>query len=161
MIRSTILVSLAASAFLMTSFQRPQVQPIARCSNLWPSQPVLAFDIAGGTLAGPVNKHLVVYSDGHALFADMNSIFGSPRAAVVYLQPFEIEILRMNLATAGAYVACDDTAIVTDVPLRTVTVFGRTQDAPAHTFNYLIAGSAQSGTEQVIQQLIATHFPGF
>lgn len=158
------LVSLASLAAVLglSVDARPQVpaHPVVRCPATWSSDPVLVVDVAGTTLGGMVSRHLVVYSDGRAMLAERATRDEPARVETATIAPGFVEQLRLDLEYAGAFDACDDTAVVADVPLTTVTVFDRGRHARTNTFHYLVPGPGQASTHLVIDLFVATHLPG-
>lgn len=138
-----------------------QLDPVPGCCNTFLHEPMLVYDVAGSTLSGPTYLHLAVYDDGHALISATTDTGDPGRAATAVLARTEVQALRTALAAQGAWTQCDDTAQVSDVPLRTVTVLEGTTRAVARTFSYSVPNPSQAAIEQRIATLIATKFPGF
>ena len=157
-------LSIATGLALLVAAVQPQASPAqlaATCPNAWPHEPVLVYDVAGSTLAGPFYRHLAVYSSGHAILSESIG-FGDPgRVGLAQLTQAEVAQLRSTLAAAGAATACDDPSQVSDVPLNTITLLRGGTDSLAHTSSYLISGPAHAQSQQIIDTLITTHFPGF
>jgi hypothetical protein len=135
--------------------------PGLACPDPIPVHPVLIHDIAGSTLIGPLYRHLIVYSNGHASLSATTYEPDPGRAQTGILTPAETAQLAADLQAAGAFRLCDDDSVISDMPLTTVTVFRGGPDALAHTYSYLQASSQQQGVEDLVNQLIATKFPNF
>ncbi|MBI5364195.1 MAG: hypothetical protein HZA53_13535 [Planctomycetes bacterium] len=137
------------------------LDPVAGCCNVFLHEPLLVYDVAGSTLAGPTYRHLVVYDDGHAFMAATTDAADPGAAAVAVLSRIEVQALKAALAVQGAWTQCDDSVFASDVPLKTVTVLNGTTNALARSFSYGIPNASQAVIEQRIATLIATKFPGF
>ncbi len=129
-------------------------------------EPVLIHDVVGGTLAGTIHTHLTVYNNGFvtvAKFHDPVLSGGGPEKDVLTaaLEPAEVQQLQKDLRQAGAYALPDQPLIGTDVPLSTLTVLRGGTDAVAHTYSYLFGTGGYAAPQQVIDNLMSTHFPGF
>lgn len=122
-----------------------------------PREPVLAFDISGFSLGGPIFQHLSVYNDGQGMLATA----GFDGAGEVYVGvpgPNAVRKLAKDLALAGAFQLTDQLQFVSDLPLTTVTVFRGTTEATAHTYSYWSAEGPYAAPAQLIADFIAAHF---
>ena len=129
-------------------------------------EPVLLYDITGSTLTGSVHLQLTVYNNGVAAASRLNHVvFPSPGVDadvdVVYIAPQEVNMLRRDLAAAGAFTNVDQSIFVSDVPTTTVTVFRGATDAKAHTYSYMLASGSTADVQAVIQDFLKLHFPGY
>ncbi|MBK7875979.1 MAG: hypothetical protein IPJ77_09535 [Planctomycetes bacterium] len=138
-----------------------QLTPIPGCCNTFLHEPLLVYDVAGSTIAGPTYAHLVVYDDGHAFIAATTAASDPGRAATSVLSRSEVQALKNALVAQGAYAQCDDTQLMSDVPLTTVTVLNGTTNGVARSFSYQQPNASQAGIELRIRDLIAQHFPGY
>lgn len=162
-----------ASALLVAAFQAPTQRashtgarapagdPTSHCPDRLPVSPLLVYDVSGSTLWGPSYTHVAVYDDGHAMAARLGGDPDTGHMSVALLTPDELQQLRVDLEFWGAFGLCDEPMNVLDVPVTTVSVFRGGTESAAHTFSYLIAGGAHGGVQQIVDQLLATKFPGF
>lgn len=150
---------LAAASLMVGSNQAPQSQTWLEMESKATirREPVVIFDVSGGTLLGPVAEHLAVYDDGFASYSQ-SSPLDNPSVETRMLSPTAIQQLVLDLNAAGAHTLGDQTTTVTDVPLTTVTVFRGGADARAHTFSYWLGSNAYSATQGVLADLIETEF---
>jgi len=172
MLRIVPLLALAGIGLATLFASQPQSQvaigpakpvPVG-CKNNLKVEPVLNVDVTGGTLAGPFHRRLTVYNNGLATVSkDIDSVFGGPDidADYTYVSAAAVSQLQSDLLTSGAFGLCDQSIIVFDVPLTTVTVFSGTTDAKAHTFSYWLGSGSYSGVQGVVSSFFSTHFPGF
>lgn len=117
-------------------------------------QPVLIHDVSGGTLLGPVQSTVVVWSSGAVTYSGQEA-FGDPVVGATSLSPAELDALMDGLAASGAQVLEDQWPQVSDVPLHTVTVLGPTSDSTAHTFSYWIGEGDYASVDEVLGRLMA------
>lgn len=139
------------------------IRPVAQtagCMNAIVHEPLLVYEVRGGTLAGPVDLHLVVYSDGAARIVDVTDA-ELPRAAVAEADPEAVSDLLIDLERVGGMLACDSAGFVTDMPLHTLTLLKPGTDARAHTFSWWLPENANGILEQRIASFVAEAFPGF
>lgn len=145
------------------------------CTNTLPQEPVLMYDVSGFGLGGQIHLHLSLYSNGLAsissapggiIFPEQTSGgfggFFDPKAEMVFVDPAAVAELAENLALAGAFKACDEDAIIADIPLTTVTVFRGETNSRAHTFSYWTPLSPQTqAVGTLISEFIDKYFPNF
>lgn len=165
MLKLLLAFPLVASLFLVTPQSQParaaEPAPAPACADTIPMHPVLVHDVAGSTLIGPIYRHLVVYSNGHAHLSATTYEPDPGRAQTGILTLAEVAQLRADLASAGAFTSCDNDLPVSDVPVTTVSVFRGATNALAHTYSFLAPDAQQAAVEAVVQQLVATKFPNF
>lgn len=134
------------------------------CPNPIPHEPVILVGVSGGTLLGPVHAHLAIYSSGLASFSEQRpggfGLAPTVRVGTLQLAPADLVALRRGLELAGASFLCDQAQTVLDVPLTTVTVLRGGPRAQAHTFSYWLPSGAYAPVQDVIDQALATYFPG-
>lgn len=129
--------------------------PAGAACDVWTHEPLVAYDVTGATLAGPVDLSLHAYNDGVVkLFSQSQA-----RAEVVYLTPAEARALARDLALAGGFTLCDDPAAGSDVPLQTLTLFRGGADAPAHTVNWWTDDPPYDALRAILDAFIAAHVP--
>lgn len=173
MLRSSLSLSFLASALLVAAFQAPTQRvshtspraaagdPVSHCPDRLPVSPLLVYDVSGTTLFGPAYTHVAVYDDGHVMAAQLGADPSTGQMAIALLTPEELQQMRSDLELWGAFGLCDEPASVSDVPVTTVSVFRGGTESTAHTFSYLVAGGAHGGVQQIVDQLLASKFPGF
>jgi len=170
MLRTLSLTALvgAAVAFGLSTYAVSQrgtslslaVSP-AKCGNPIPVEPVVNFDVTGGTLAGPFHRRLTVYSNGAANVSTATTFPPSSDARTTNVSQSVVDDLRKALEDAGAFALCDQDISVADLPLSTVTVFEGGTDGTSHTYSYWLGIKGWSAPNQILVDFIATHFPGF
>lgn len=172
MLRTTFFLTVAALPFLAAS--QPQ-QPtligppaaIAPCANTLEQEPLLMYDVSGFGLAGVIHRHLAVYDNGVVSISSVSG--GTPlfpsanKADITYVPAATARALLKSVVQAGARGICDEDIAVADLPLTTITIFGRgNTDDRSHTFSYWLPLSTESQTVSgLIQAFITTTFPGF
>lgn len=141
------------------------LRAVSSCANSMAVEPVLIYNLSGGTLLGPMHLCLVVYGDGLATISRRDS--STPPAGTAeskHVSPASLQSLSLALAAAGAELSCDQVSpVMQDVPLATVTVFSASgTDAAAHTFSYWQASSGPYGAvESILQDFIGAEFEPF
>lgn len=135
--------------------------PIDVCNSIQ-REPVLSYDTSGGTLLGPYNVNVQVFSNGEIKYS--RSIGLLPDVAVVHASAptAAINQLRTDLYAAGAFTLCDQDMFISDVPLNTITVYRGNMNGRFHTFNFWIGGTnnAYGNVLQIINDFVNTHVPG-
>jgi hypothetical protein len=128
------------------------------CGNFQQSEPIVMWDVTGVSFPwGFVHGNLVVYNNGIASVSSL--LTGDVRAKA--LDPAVARKLRKDLAAAGATTLCDPQYWTIDAPLTTLTVLGGSTDAQSHTFSYWGSEGTYAKVQAVIDDFLATHFPGF
>jgi hypothetical protein len=125
--------------------------------NPWKCEPLLVFDVSGGTLLGEVHQSLTLYNNGRVSLAE----FGRGRTArnvSRLITVTEAEKFRSMLVAAGALSLTDQANQVMDVPLTTVSIFTGETDGTSHTFSYWIPGSKYAGLQQAVDAFIFQTF---
>lgn len=161
MFRPTLLLALAVVP--LAGEQRVAIRPVLQsggCVNAIVHEPLLLYELRGGTLAGPVDLNLVVFSDGSARIADASDP-EFPRAALGVTDPEAVSDLLLDLERIGGMLNCDEPGMVTDVPLHTLTMLKPGTDARSHTFSWWLPVSSNGSMELRIEQFIAEVFPKF
>ena len=111
-----------------------------------PRHPILVADTTGSTLLGFVHRHLTVYGDGHAFFAEDGV------AWTAQLDKSEVARLLDDLDSAGSWYLQDQTPTVMDVPLTTVTVLSDLPFGMSHSFSFY-GGGAYARLQDVLADL--------
>lgn len=153
----------AALLFSATSLAQTVVPSIKPPVGKIAMEPVLLHSLSGGSLSGTTEEQLVVYNSGLMVISKSNVFFGTVDvdARSAQLSEAALMVLRRRLDAAGAFGLGDTGISVTDVPLHTLTVFKGATNAHAHSFSYWLGSDDYFATDQLIQELIYTHFPGF
>lgn len=140
---------------------RIAIKPVSTvpCSNLIPHELVVDYEVHGGTFAGLYDLHLSVYADGEARLASTSAVEGS-KAEVAFVDPEAVAALAMDLSRGGAFVACDESGQVMDVPLSSLTILSGTTDGRSHSFSWWLPG-AKLPIERRLQQFVTDVFPAF
>ena len=129
------------------------------CPNLFDSEPLVEYDISGGTLAGLYHLRVSVSSSGAVSVAEVDPVADEPIAAIQFLDELEVLALRDDLLAAGAGDLCDDTIHVIDAPIVTLTVFRA--DGTSHSSNYFREAGvgAWKDSDDLLQTFLAEKFP--
>jgi hypothetical protein len=130
------------------------------CPNLIPHEPVLVYEITGGTLLGPVDRTLVVYGDGTTRLTDLSDP-ARPRARRCIADPEAVESLALRLERYGAMLECDAPGLVMDAPLHTLTLLVGGTEARARTFSWWVPEGASGAIEHQLDAFVAETFPRF
>ncbi len=160
MFRSALLLALSA---LPLAGEHVALRPVIQsngCANVILHEPLLVYEVRGGTLAGPVDLHLVVHSDGSARIVDVSDA-DFPRAAVAGADPEAVQDLLRDLERVGGMLGCDSAGMVTDVPLHTLTMLKPGTETRAHTYSWWLPENANGAIEMRIEQFVAELFPKF
>ena len=161
MLPALVLAAAALAASALTS-RAQDVQPTdvtlgAPCANLTPRELLVAYDVTGGTLAGPIDLHLSVYSDGAArLSSSLGDGLGSSQH--VFLDPAETSGLVQGLIGAGAMTHCDVEDFLSDVPLSTLTVLRGQARQRANSFSWTGGDDEIAVMQALLNAFIAEHF---
>lgn len=137
----------------------PIAQPLAPCPNPWPHEPLVVYEVTGGTLVGPVDSLLVVYADGLARYS--SSLGPGPGFALTaYVSPSVASQLHATLIGAGALRQCDLPSLTNDVPLSTLTVLRGASLALGNSFSWFLPEDGVVTMEGALATFIAATFPG-
>jgi hypothetical protein len=160
MIRSVLLLALAA---LPLGGQKQSAISAASDSNNCPNsirhELLVAYEVHGGTLTGPVDLNLLVYSDGVARLVDASDS-DAPTVEIVQTDPDAVGELVRDLERYGGLLNCDEQGFVTDVPLHTLTLLRAGSDERAHSYSWWLRDCSNGATEVRIAEFIADAFPG-
>lgn len=130
------------------------------CGNSIVHEPLVVYEISGGTIAGPVDLHLTVYSDGAVRIADMSDP-SAPRGAIERVDPEAVSSLALYLERMGAMINCDASGVVMDVPLHTLTLLKPGTNPRGHTFSWWLPEDSNGTIEMRLEQFVAEVFPEF
>lgn len=139
----------------------PSAQPPPSCPNLIAHEPIVIYDVSGGTLGGLFDRSLTVYADGTARLTSFTPNFGPSRAELVFVGADAAQQLLQDLGLAGAGSLCDSPVNVADLPPATLTVMRGTPDSAAHTFSWFLDEGPYGVISQRIQTFITANFPNF
>ncbi len=131
----------------------------AGCVNTIGHEPVLIYEVRGGTLLGPVDSFLIVYGDGSARHMDLSDE-GKPVARHAFPGPEAVSDLALSLERIGGMLNCDGTQTATDVPLHTLTMLKPGTEQRAHTFSWWLPESSNGVIELRIQAFLDETFGG-
>jgi len=132
------------------------------CGNSLPHEPVVVYEVTGGTLAGFLHVRFTAYSDGSASASSLSSFGGGESvadAAVSFPGPEAVAELLAELRAAGAFQLCDQDLIVSDLPLSTLTVLAPGSDARAHSSSYWSAEGPWAAPSALVNAFLQAHFP--
>lgn len=159
MLPAFLLASAALAASALTS-RAQEVQPTTvatPCANVLPRELVVVYDVTGGTLSGPVDLNLSVYSDGSArLSSSLGDGLGS--AQLVFMDPSLTTGLLQGLIAAGAMTHCDVPDFLSDVPLSTLTVLRGPARQRANSFSWTGGDAEIAAMQALLNAFIAEHF---
>lgn len=126
-------------------------------------EPVLVYQVSGGTIAGQQDLLLTVYDDGQVVLAVQNATNPEGAVCIAQVDPLRIARLQDELAAANAARLNDgDPEPLPDLPLTTVTFFFSPGNSPitrANTFSYFFPEGDQALVEDIISSFIAEVFP--
>jgi len=159
---TTRLVGLLGSTLAVAGLFRVAPQEDAALSQLDANrinrEPIVVFDVSGGTLAGPTFEHLTVYDDGFASYSNV-SAFSRARVEGKSIRDNGAERLILNLIDAGAADLTDQDGMVMDVPLSTLTIFRGGTNSQAHTYSYWLGVNGHEAVDNLLSEFISEHFP--
>ena len=155
-------VLLAFSAVPLAG-ERAVLSPLSTqsgCGNSIVHEPLIIYEVSGGTLAGPVDLHLTVYSDGAVRVADMSDP-SAPRGGLERVDPEAVSSLALYLERMGAGINCDADGIVMDVPLHTLTLLKPGTNPRGHTYSWWLPEDSSGDIAARLEQFVAEVFPEF
>ncbi len=143
-------------ALVQADVQRPAPPPV--CVNTIVHEPLFIYEVLGSSLIGPFDSTLTVYADGTLKLADAYAI---DRGQCVRTQttPRIVNGLQQALFDAGGFALCDDTQIVTDVPLHTLTLLNAAENPTVHTFSYWVGDGDYAAVDALLANFVAEQFP--
>ena len=147
--------AVAAGAPAWQSTTRAQ---LPSCPNEIEHEPLVVYEVTGGTLSGPVDAFLAVYDDGLARYSSSVAGSGPGYSATVPVDDAARQ-LHQALIAAGAMEQCDQLENVSDMPLSTLTVLREAPRGRPNSFSWFTADGDQLGEiESLLQGFITTHF---
>jgi len=123
-------------------------------------EPLLVYEVTGGTLLGPYDLELTVYADGLARLASATQT-KLGRTVTRSVGPEAAHQLATELARVGAFFGGDQTQIVTDMPLSTLTILQGAPDSRAHTYSWWLPEGSNQTAPALLQSFIADNFADF
>jgi len=160
MLRYSILLALSA---VPLAGERSSFRPVpvdSGCVNVIQHEPLLVYEVTGSTFIGPVDLHLVVYSDGAVRIAGTANT-DAPLAQRGVVDPEAVSDLMLDLERFGGRLECDATIQATDVPMHTLTMLKSGTDARSHTYSWWVPEGASGAIEARIEMFITEAFPQF
>ena len=147
------LIPLAAWQTPNSNFAAPE----PACPNSVTHEPLVVFDVTGGT-ASPLDVTLTVFNDGWAKLA---TVAGGSRTSyrIVQLPGNVVAKLQEQLLGADALTLCDDTRKKPDTVLHTLTFLSNEQNPRGHTVSYWIGDGAYSRIDATLGTFIDQNFP--
>jgi hypothetical protein len=158
MARTHLAITLAALPLLFAAAPAPV--PTA-CPNSIRHEPLVLYDVAGSTIAGPIDTSLVVYNDGTARVSSAGQFGGPSSSEVAFVGSNAAHQLLVDLSSLGAGQLCDDITLAVDLPTSTLTVFRDATDSRNHTFSWIVPIAPYDAVQQRLQTFIHTNFPNF
>jgi hypothetical protein len=150
----SVLVSLGQDS--APAIREPRTSP----DNPIAHEPLLVYEVTGGTLVGPYDLQLTVYADGLARLASATQT-KLGRTVLRDVGPDAAHQLATELARAGAFFGGDQTQIVTDMPLSTLTILQGAPDSRAHTYSWWVPEGSNQTAPALLQSFIADNFADF
>ncbi len=145
-----------AITLVQADVQRPAPPPV--CPNVIVHEPLFIYEVLGSSLIGPFDSTLTVYADGTLKLADAYAV-GSGQCVRAQTTPRIAHGLQQALFDVGGFALCDDTQIVTDVPLHTLTLLNGVENPTAHTFSYWVGDGDYATVDALLANFIAEQFP--
>jgi hypothetical protein len=161
---ASLLAALATLAMLFASaLPAPQSPasaslPNPPCPNPLPHEPVVVYEVTGGTLSGPVDYALTVYGDGAARLSSALGGGGTGSSQYTFVDPSAAAALRQELVDASALARCDQDDNVSDTPLQTLTVFRAGSTRRSNTFSWFTSDGSLAQIQAALDAFIAKHF---
>jgi hypothetical protein len=128
------------------------------CPNPLPHEPLVVYEVTGGTFAGPFDLLLVVYSDGLARYSS-NLGAGPGLSFTQDVGAAAAQELADALVAAGAMRQCDLPDFAVDVPLSTLTVLRGTARQRANSFSWFVAEGEVAVIEALLLAFLANDIP--
>jgi hypothetical protein len=107
---------------------------------------------------GPVDLLVVVHGKGRVRLTDFSEA-GLPQGGFANVDPGAVSDLMLDLEHYGAWIECDESGMVTDVPLNTITLLKPGTNARSHTHTWWLPGGANGVIEARIELFLDEAFP--
>ena len=150
---------LSAVALPLASRAAPEKPArVSACPNPLPHEPLVVYEVSGGTLVGQVDQFVSVYADGTARLS--SSLGSGPGFAwTSYIGDAAAAELHASLIAAGALAQCDQDTTWNDVPLSTLTVLRSPTKQSGATFSWWVAEGDVQAIEALLLDFVAANFP--
>lgn len=132
--------------------------PLTPCPNPIEREPVVLYEVTGGTLSGEVDYFLSVHSDGSARLSSFLGGGGTGSSQYTSMDPSQVEALRQALTSAGALLRCDAPDLTSDTPLQTLTLFRAGSMRRSNTFSWFTSDGDLALIQSELDAFIAAHF---
>ena len=152
---ATVLLTLSLAVLPGPDGVRGAEPPPPLCPNPIPHEPVVLYEVTGGTLSGSFDYFLSVYSDGTSR---LSSYLGGGSSQFTGVDPSEVDDLRQALAQAGALSQCDQPDLTSDTPLQTLTVFRSNPTRRSNTFSWFTSDGDLAEIQSILDAFIGAHF---
>lgn len=153
-----VLALVAVPSFFLLPSAAPAAAP---CPNILQHEPLVVYEVSGGTLAGYFDLQLSVYNDGMARLTRASFDGANSKSQLVFVGPTIALGLASDLAQLGAWVQCDDGSFTNDAPLQTLTVMRGFTDGRGHTYSWWLPNGSYAAIEQRLSTFVSTSFPNF
>ena len=160
------LVALAAVPFAVAPIVSAwSAAPVPQSSGVIQNEPVVVYNVTGGTLTGLIHRQLTVYNSGFVTIAKLDEpVFPQPaeiqEVRTAQVGPQAATQLLISLVQAGAVQLEDQSFPVSDVPLKTLTILEGKTFALSRTFSWYVGGD-YAVVDQALNKFIGDTFPGF
>jgi len=158
--RTLCFLSLAVP-FALAAAPAPQIGSVTNCLNVIPHEPMVVYEVTGGTFAGPTDMSFVMYTDGSLRLSSTTANEGLGFAKTASINSELADQVLAELVANGAAKLCDSTISVTDTPLSTLTIFLGTTQAAAHSHSWWIANAADARSAALLDGVIHDAFGTF
>ncbi len=129
------------------------------CDEVFFNEPIVVLNMSGGVFAGHIEESLIVYNTGHVVHARTAEFEPEPTVEMAHVQPLELRDFFEDLVDLGAGGACDQELVVTETPLRTLTMLRGQADSNSHTFSYYGVEQPYLAIDDRILDFLAATFP--
>ena len=158
----SLLLLLAGFVVFLVSMHAPadgSVPQAGGCNEVFRNEPIVVFNMSGAILAGHIEESLIVYNTGHVVHARAAEFEPEPTVEMAYVPLLELRAFFQDLVALGAGGACDQDLVVTETPLRTLTMLRGQRDSFSHTFSYYGEQSPYVEIDERIFDFLAATFP--
>lgn len=133
--------------------------PGSGCNEIFHSEPVIVFHLSGGTLASQIEESLLVFNNGSVLHARSETFPAQMVVEAAFVSQGAVRSLFQDLVGLGASGLCDQNLVVSETPLRTLTLMRGTPNSLSHTFSYYGFDIPYQPIDDRIRNFIAVTFP--
>lgn len=158
------LPALVTAALLLASgaLHAQEERRAAKTANPIPHEPLLVYQLRGGTAGGGRLELLTVYDDGSATFVRQWGV-GPAKVGHAAVGDRAVQLVA-ELRRAGAMRLADLAKQVPDLPVTTVTAFayrGGPGHAEANTFSYCAPEGTYAPVENAVRSFLADVFGAY